>query len=284
MRSITCERLRDQGKLEGKSAATIKGYEVVVRRVEAFWGIALESVSEEQLRKYLIDRVDIDEISMSSLKMDVAGLKFVFGAVLGQPEKVARIPWPRVRSGLPEVLSPQELGLLFDNIGRLDHRAVLIVAYGSGLRISEVLTMQATNIDRSRMVIRVVGKGNKERELPLPAQVLESLEVYYRTTRPRGCYLFPSSKEPNRAMNRDSIGAALHKAALAAGIRKRCTPHVLRHSFATHLLEGGTDIRVIQVLLGHQSIRTTMRYTHVNAAQLGKVVCPIERIPSLRIQ
>jgi site-specific recombinase XerD len=127
-----------------------------------------------------------------------------------------------------------------------------------------------------------MGKGSKERLVPLPLVVLRTLEVYYRATRPKGPFLFPG-QDPSSPISRNAVGEAIHIAASAAGIRRRCTPHILRHSFATHLHEDGTDIRVIQVLLGHSSIRTTIRYTHVSTEQLAKVRSPIEKIQSIKI-
>lgn len=277
------QALRDQGKLQGKASSTIDHYVAVVRRVEeAFPGIPLETLSTRQLKMYLVQRLDVDEVTVGGLKMDVAGIKYLYGRVLDQPDKVERIPWPRVPHSLPEVLAMAEVELLFSQLELIHHRALLIVVYGAGLRISEALQLQPSNIDRHRMTIRVVGKGNKVRLCPMHQVVLSSLEAYYRAVRPRGPFLFPG-EDPAQPISRSAVGIAIHTAAVAAGIRKRCTPHILRHSFATHLLESGTDIRAIQVLLGHNSIRTTMRYTHVDAAFLAKVRLPIERIESARI-
>lgn len=277
-----CQALVDQGKLEGKAVSTIDGYIAGVKRLQGAYTEPLDTLSEQQLRRYLVHRVDVDEVSLSGLKTDVAAVKYLYSKVLNQPQKVVRIPWPRVPLNLPQVLSPGEIDLLFSYMEIVHHRAILIVVYGVGLRISETLQLQPSNIDRERMVVRLFGKGSKERQLPLPPCVLLALENYYRAVRPRGPFLFPG-QDPSVPISRSAVGDALHKAALRAGVRKRCTPHILRHSFATHLHENGTDIRIIQVLLGHSSIRTTTRYTHVDSVHLAKVKSPIEAIPNAKI-
>jgi site-specific recombinase XerD len=277
------QALKNQGKLEGKATTTIGNYVCAVRRLhESYPGQPLDALSVAQIKMHLVHRVDVDEVGLCGLKSDIAGIKYLFIRVLDQPEKAARIPWPRVPLNLPEVLSIAEIELLFANITDIQHRAILVVVYGTGLRISEALQLQPKNIDRFRMVIRLMGKGSKERLVPLPLVVLRTLEVYYRATRPKGPFLFPG-QDPSSPISRNAVGEAIHIAASAAGIRRRCTPHILRHSFATHLHEDGTDIRVIQVLLGHSSIRTTIRYTHVSTEQLAKVRSPIEKIQSIKI-
>jgi len=277
------QALKNQGKLEGKATSTIGNYVCAVRRLqETYPGQALDTLTRQEIKIHLVRRVDVDEVGVSGLKSDIAGLKYLYERILEQPEKAASIPWPRVPLNLPEVLSIAEIELLFANIYDIQLRAILVVVYGSGLRISEALQLQPKNIDRFRMVIRLTGKGGKERQVLLSPLMLRTLEVYYRATRPKGPFLFPG-QEPFSHISRNAIGEAIHKAALAAGIRRRCTPHILRHSFATHLHESGTSIRVVQVLLGHSSIRTTMRYVHVNAEQLAKVRSPIESIQNAKI-
>jgi site-specific recombinase XerD len=277
------QALKNQGKLEGKATSTIGNYVCAVRRLqETYSGQALDTLTRQEIKMHLVRRVDVDEVGLSGLKSDIAGIKYLYDRLLEQPEKAASIPWPRVPLNLPEVLSVAEIELLFANITDIQHRAILVVVYGTGLRISEALHLEPKNIDRLRMVIRLIGKGSKERLVPLSPVILRTLEVYYKETRPKGPFLFPG-QEPSSHISRNAVGEAIHKAAMAAGIRRRCTPHILRHSFATHLHEAGTDIRVIQVLLGHSSIRTTMRYVHVNAERLAKVRSPIESIQNAKI-
>ena len=277
------QALINQGRLEGKANSTIKTYASVVDNLQEYFGQSPENLSGQQLREYLIGRLDVDEVSLSILKVDVAGIKYLYQKVLDQPDKVARIPWPRPLQNLPEVLSVQEMDHLFEGIEQVHHRAILMVVYGCGLRISEARYLQKEHVDSYRMVIRLLGKGNKERLVPLPERVLIALRAYWLIARPCGPFLFPG-QDPSSPISRNAVGQALHKAAVSAGIRKRCTPHILRHSFATHHLENGTDIRVIQVLLGHRSIRTTTRYTHVDAAFLAKIKSPIESIHSAKIE
>jgi site-specific recombinase XerD len=155
------------------------------------------------------------------------------------------------------------------------YRAIVMMAYGAGLRISEVCRLRVEDIDSQRMLIHVRGKGGRDRFVPLPERVLFMLRRYWAAARPKGPQLFPG-KEPGRGISPDAVRAHLHAAARKAGLTKRVTPHVLRHSFATHLLELGTDVRVIQMLLGHSSIRTTLRYTRVTDKHIARVQSPID--------
>jgi site-specific recombinase XerD len=196
-------------------------------------------------------------------------------------EVVERIHYPRrVTERVPEILSPGEVAQLLGAVRRLKHRALLMVAYGAGLRVSELCALRAADIDRARMVIRVrAGKGDKDRYVMLSPTLLATLRAYWRERPPAGPYLFPSPR-PGPPLSRKAVWHLLRRVARRARGRKRVTPHILRHSFATHLLEAGTDIRVIQVLLGHRSLRTTTRYALVSRAHIGPVRSPLETLPA----
>lgn len=212
---------------------------------------------------------------VASLKMHVAALKFLYGRTLLQPDVVAGVPWPKARAPLPEVLSGTEVVALFDAIDSVTARALLMTAYGCGLRISEVCGLNVADIDSKRGLIHIRGKGGRDRFVTLPERVLTTLRNYWRTVRPTGPVLF-NGQSPGTPMARTTVRVHLHRAANKAGIQKRVTPHLLRHSFATHHLELGTDLRVIQALLGHASVRTTTRYTRVTDKHLARTQSPLD--------
>jgi len=208
--------------------------------------------------------------------MYVAAIKFLYKVTLRRPEVVAAIPWPKVPHGVPEILSGTEVTKLLDAIDSIKHCAVIMTAYGAGLRINEVCSLQVDDIDSQRMTIRVRhGKGNRARSVPLPERVLFLLRRYWVIERPKKPWLFPG-KQPGCPLSAESVRYHLHGAAKKTGLVKRVTPHRLRHSFATHLLELGTDVRVIQMLLGHRSIKTTARYTHLTSRVLAKTMSPVD--------
>ena len=178
---------------------------------------------------------------------------------------------------LPTVLSTEELRRLFDVAGRdVTHKALLMTLYGSGLRVSEVAALRPRDIASRRMLIHVrLGKGAKDRMTKLSPRLLQVLREYWRATRPRH-WLFPQASRPDRAMGITSIERMVHRLAARAGIARSVTPHTLRHSYATHLLDAGTDLRTIQVLLGHRSLKTTAIYLHVSQARIAAAASPLD--------
>jgi integrase/recombinase XerD len=219
-----------------------------------------------------------------TLKMHVAGVKFLYGVTLDRKSVAEKIPWPKVPHKQPDILSLSEVErLLAASAASLVPAMVSMTAYAGGLRIGEACRLRPEDIDSTRMLIHVrLGKGNKDRFVMLSDQLLQVLRAYWSKVRPQGGWLFPGRKK-GEPLSRSAVGKALEVAAKKAGIRKHITPHLLRHSFATHLLEAGTDIRVIQVLLGHGSIRTTARYTRVSARHIASVKSPLDRIHAPQI-
>jgi integrase/recombinase XerD len=212
----------------------------------------------------------------ASLKMHAAALKFLYGTTLGRTEEAQKIPWPRVPRKVPVVLSGSEVEALLSAISTPMHRVALTVAYGAGLRLSEVTQLTPAHIDSKRMVIHVQhGKGDKARFVMLARRLLLVLREYWRQLRPSGPLLFPGRKA-GAHVSQDALRTSLARAVATAKITKRVTPHLLRHAFATHLLETGTDLRVIQILLGHASIRSTVRYTHVSQRHTASVKSPLD--------
>lgn len=232
-------------------------------------------------------RTFVDEIlargdSASRVKQHFAALTFLYRKTLGQPQFASFICYPKQHSALPVILSLDETRALLDAIHHPVYKAIALVLYGAGLRISEALALEVTDIDADRGVIRVRhGKGNKAREAKLSELLHKLLQHYWALVRPPKPYLFvsPVTNRPPRA---EAVRHAIACAIEEVGIKKHVTPHVLRHSFATHLLENGTDIRTVSALLGHESIRTTARYARVTEKLVRQTPSPLDLLPKNR--
>ena len=210
--------------------------------------------------------------------MYVNALKFLYTITLKRPEAVKGISHPKRPKTLPVILSPEEVLRVLAAIRAVKYKAIIATAYAAGLRISEVCALQVSDIDSQRMRIHVrSGKGKKDRYVMLGESLLALLRQYYQAVRPKGEYLFPGQK-PQRHISATAVSLVLRKVIREAGLSKKVTMHTLRHCFATHLLEAGTDIRILQVLLGHSSIRTTLRYTHITDRLIQKLVSPLDMI------
>lgn len=250
-------------KLELRKYAdnTVKAY---VHQFECFINhyndIKPENISENEIREYLKILVQKGR-SHSYINQSVNSIKFYYEAVMGMPNRFYTIERPRKQKQLPKVLSKQEIKDLIDCTNNIKHRCIVSLLYSAGLRRSELLNLKIEDIDGKRMLITVKGaKGNKDRMTVLSPTLLEELRTYFKEFRPQ-TYLFEGPK--NKPYSASSVLKLIANAAKKAGIRKKVTPHMLRHSFATHLLEDGTDLRHIQLLLGHNSTKTTEIYTHV---------------------
>jgi len=237
------------------------------------------ALGEAEIRAFLDHLVREKRVSRSTHGVHVAAIHFLYRVTLERPAVVQRIQYPRrVSERLPEILSTAEVERLITGVSRPKHRAMLMVAYGAGLRVSELCALLPADIDSQRMLIRVrAGKGGNDRYVMLSPRLLVTLREYWRVRPPSGPYLFPSPR-PDKALSRMAVFRVVRQAARRAGLRKRVNPHMLRHCFATHLLEAGTDIRVIQVLLGHRSIRTTARYVMVSREHVGTVASPLDAL------
>lgn len=232
------------------------------------------------------------KMSPESVNCFTAAAKFLYLTTLELPWSQAHFVRSRVPERLPVVLSAAEVARFFEVIGVIKHRAVVMTCYGAGLRISEAVSLKISDIDSQRMVIRVrQGKGAKDRYVMLSPRLLLMLREYCRCQKPHragenalgnapngDAWLFPAIK-PNRHISPATIQQLCREAAQLAGIGKRVTAHTLRHCFATHLLDNGEDIRVIQILLGHRRIDTTARYTHVSMTKIAASVSPLDNLP-----
>jgi len=240
-----------------------------------------EQMGQEELRTFVAE-LGASGIGASALKVHFAGLKFLYEKTLGRPQEVAWMSWPHPPRGLPRVLDVSEIVALLGAMRLALYRTVALVMYGAGLRISEAIRLQVGDIDAARGVIRVrQGKGGKSREVMLSTKLLGALRTYWRAARPAQPYVFASPKT-GRPVKAETVRTAMRRARQEAGLKKKVTPHMLRHSFATHLLEGGTDIRVIQHLLGHSDVDTTMRYTRVSTAMVTKTKSPLDKLPTTK--
>jgi site-specific recombinase XerD len=267
-------------QLRGYAENTVYEYVRCAWHFVAYHRKPAETMGEPEIRQFLLYRQLQDKVSGSTLKVTVAALRFLYATTLGRPEVAAQIAYPKVTSALPDILSGTEVTALFEVFKTPMYRAIVMTAYGAGLRVSEVCRLCVEDIDSQRMLIHVRrGKGGHDRFVPLPERVLFTLRRYWAVARLTGSYLFPG-KEPDRGISPDAVRHHLHAAAAKVGLQKRVTPHVLRHSFATHLLELGTDIRVIQMLLGHRSIRTTLRYARVTRQHVARVKSPVDVLGS----
>ncbi len=269
------EKMKTDLKLRGYCERTQKSYLYYASRFVRHCGRSPMELGKEDIRKFLLDRRSKGE-SGSSLKMYTAAVRFLYGTTLGRPAEVAHIPWPKVLQQLPAVVSPDEVERLLGAIEPLGCRMVVMTAYGTGLRISEALALETRDIDAHKGLIHVRrGKGGRERFVVLPRRLLEGLREYWRVVRPPGPLLFPG-QDRSKPLCPDTVRRAVHCAAAQVGLGRRVTMHGFRHSFATHLLEEGEDLRTIQVLLGHRSIRNTARYLQVSTQHLARVKSPLD--------
>jgi integrase/recombinase XerD len=270
-------RMIEDMTLRNFTQQTIDTYVQCIARFARYFKSSPELLSPEDIRAYLVYLVQERRVSFSYYKQTRSALRFLYRVSLGRNDVLDAIPPVKEPRTLPVVLSPDEVARFFAAIRNIKHRAILMTAYAAGLRISEVTQLQATDIDSQRMVIRVrQGKGRKDRYVMLSPRLLEALRAYWKAVRPRD-FLFPGAI-PGRPITTESIKKVCQRARKAAGLGKNITAHTMRHSFATHLLEAGTDLRTIQVLLGHRSFSTTARYVHVATASLPSIKSPFDRL------
>ncbi len=271
------QRMLDEMRLRNLSAETQRNYIHHIQHFALRYNISPDRLGLDEVRNHRLHLLDEKLMAPQTVNSFVAAAKFLYTQVLDMPWSDEHMPYATVPIKLPVVLTVEEIDQFFAAIGLPKHRAVLMLCYGSGLRIAEAeaVAVQVADIDSKRMLIRVrQGKGGNDRYSVLSPRMLWLLREYWKIQQPAK-WLFPSHK-PNEHIQPGTIQQLCKDACALAGITKRVTPHVLRHSFATHLLENGTDTRVIQVLLGHKRIDTTARYATVTPRALGKVESPFD--------
>lgn len=274
------QRMLEDMKIRNFTEQTQKRYVEAVAAFARHFGASPERLGPEEVRAYQLHLIEKRQCSWSHVNVTVCALRFLYGVSLNCPWDVTRIHYPKREKKLPVVLSPGEVARFFEAIRGLKYRAALMTAYAAGLRVTEVCQLKVTNIDSERMVIRVEqGKGRKDRYVMLSPRLHALLRKYWSIERPPQ-WLFPGRK-PDKPMAVASLQQVCRGACLVLGWSKRVTPHTLRHSFATHLLEAGADLRTIQVLLGHASQSATARYTHVAVHRVQQISSPFDALPEV---
>jgi site-specific recombinase XerD len=269
------------------SAETIRQYLRAVAQFAKHFGKRPDQLGPDELRTYQAYLLRERKLAVGSVVAQVAALRFFYVRVLKRHGLREDLPYPKDHRRLPTVLSLEEVTQLINAAGNLLHRALLMTLYGTGMRRTEVSLLKVSDIDSQRMMIRVErGKGGAGRDIPLSPALLETLREYWRWKKPR-IYLFPSSERKRgkeQPISDHTVWYACAEAARHAGLTKRVSPHCLRHSFATHLLEARTDLRTIQILLGHGDLETTAKYLHLSQRHLRSVANPLESLQLSRVQ
>jgi integrase/recombinase XerD len=279
------QRMQQDMLMRGLGPHTRQDYVRHVRRFAAFLGRSPDTATPEDIRRFQLDQHE-NGVGPASINSAVSALRFLFLVTLQRRDLSRALVITRYHRKLPDVLSVEEAARLLEAAPGLKYKAALGVAYGAGLRVSEVAHLKVDDVDSTRMLLRVEqGKGRKDRNAMLSPQLLELLRLWWREGRRRGVmlphgWLFPGRSRTDPISSRQ-LHRAVQEAAEVAGIRKRVSPHTLRHSFATHLLEQDVDIRVIQVLLGHSKLDTTALYTKVSTRTIHAVAGPLDRLMAL---
>jgi integrase/recombinase XerD len=279
------QRMLEDMAMRGLRSHTQHDYIRFVRGFAAFLGRSPDTATPEDIRRFQVYQHE-SGVQPPTINSSVSALRFFFTVTLDRPDLSRRLVLARFPRKLPAVLSVEELGQLLEAAPGLKYKAILGTAYGAGLRVSELAALKVDDIDSTRMLIRVEqGKGRKDRNAMLSPQLLTLLRLWWKEGKRRGLmlphgWLFPGRGCTDPISTRQ-INRAIHEAAEAAGIRKRVSPHTLRHSFATHLLEQDVDIRVIQVLLGHSKLDPTALYAQVATKTIRSVTSPLERLALL---
>jgi integrase/recombinase XerD len=262
------QRFIDDLRLRNYARRTVQTYVAHIASFAKHFGRSPEVLGANEVREYQL-HILARKLSWSSFNQAVCALRFLYGTTLGRPEQLPLIPYGKRPKTLPSVLAPEEVLRLISAAQTPRDRIFLQVAYGCGLRLSELIHLQVGDIDSARMVIHVrQGKGAKDRLVPLSRRLLEELRAYWRLYRPR-TWLFPGDK-PGRPITGSNMQRRFAKLVQRVGLTKHCSLHTLRHSYATHLLEAGVDVLTLKTLLGHRSLETTTRYLHVSTHRLGQ--------------
>ena len=278
-------RMLEDMAMRGLREGTQRDYIRFVRSFAAFLKRSPDTATPEDVRRFQVHQA-ASGVQPPTINCSVSALRFLFTVTLDRPDLSRRLVLARQPRKLPNVLSVEEVGRLLEAAPGLKYKAALGTAYGAGLRVSEVAALKVDDIDSTRMLIRIEqGKGGKDRNAMLSPHLLALLRLWWRDGKRRNLmlphgWLFPS-RSPIEPISTRQINRVTHRAAEAAGLVKPVSPHTLRHSFATHLLEDGTDIRVIQVLLGHAKLDTTALYARVATKTIRSVVSPLERLKLL---
>ena len=271
-------RMLEELRLRNYSPHTQRAYIRCLANFAKHFRTAPDRLGPEHVRDYQLFLVQQKKLSWSPFNQTVCALRFFYHDVLHRKWMIEHVPYPRHEQKLPVVLSPVEVAALFQNTPNLKHRAILMTIYAAGLRVSELTTLRVTDIDRQRQLISIrQGKGHKDRQVMLSPKLLEMLQLYWKKYRPM-TWLFPGQR-PECPITQTTVWRICQQARAAAQLVKPVSPHTLRHCFATHLLEEATDLRRIQILMGHRNLKTTARYLHVSNLAVRSTVSPLDRLP-----
>jgi integrase/recombinase XerD len=272
------QRMLDDMRIRNLADNTQKSYLLQVSSFARHFRRSPEALGPEEIRAWLVYLRNERKLAPGSLYPTVGALRFLYRVTLKREWSDEDFPLPKKPVKLPVILSPEEINTFFESVRSLKHRTILMTAYAAGLRVSEVVHLKVTDIDSQRMVIRVTqAKGSKDRYVMLSPRLLEILRLYWHDAHPRD-WLFPGDI-PGRPISRNAVRLACDVARERSGIQKPITPHSLRHAFATHLLEAGTDVRRIQLLMGHRSIATTARYLKLATSTVCATASPFDLLP-----
>jgi integrase/recombinase XerD len=269
------QRMIQDLQLRNMSTHTVRAYVSAVARFAAYFHTPPDRLGAEHVRQYMVHLVQEQKTSWSYYNIALCALRFLYHTTLGRPGLLSGIACPKKRKLLPTVLSMAQVERFLSVVRNLKHRTLLMTAYATGVRVSELVALRVDDIDSDRKMIRIrQGKGQKERYVKLGPVLLEALRAYWKVYRPKG-WLFPGDQD-TQPIAADTAAWICRKYSRYAALGKEVTIHKLRHSFATHLLEAGTDLRTIQVLLGHRSVATTALYTHVSQERIASTPSPLD--------
>ena len=274
------QRMIEDMQMRNLSPRTQESYLLQVSLFARHFDQSPAPLGPEQIRAYQLYLTNAKKLATNSILLALAALRFLYHVTLQKKWSLPEvIPLPRKPQKLPVVLSPNEVRRFLGCVETIKENAILTTCYAAGLRISEAVRLKLSDIDSQRMVVRVnQGKGHKDRYVMLSPKLLEILRSYWRAVRPTD-WLFPGDLA-GRPLTADAVQKACRKARLVSGIAKPITPHSLRHAFAVHLLESGTDIRTIQLLLGHRSLATTARYLRIATSKVCSTTSPLDLLPN----
>ena len=270
------EKMKQQMEIRGFSENTQENYLRAAAQFVKYFMVSPELLSVEDINTYQHHLIRERRVATSTYNIHVAALRFLYRTTLKVDWKIEAIPFRKKTKSLPIVLSPEEVVRLCSVLRNIKHKAMILTLYDTGARVTEAVRLKITDIDSKRMIVRIdQGKGSKDRYVPLSDKLLKALRQYWASQRSHSkIWLFPGCK-PELHYSRRSLQRVVRAAQIRSGVQKTITPHILRHSFATHLRENGTDIRTIQILLGHRSIGTTSKYLHVASNNLENTRTPL---------
>jgi integrase/recombinase XerD len=276
--SVLRQRMIDDMVVRNLAPNTMLCYLKQVHYLARYFGRSPGRLTPDDIREYQLYLSQDRKVSVNSRLVAMTALRFLYGVTLRRERFIEMLPMPRKEHYLPVILSPAEVLRFLEAAPSFSHRVIFSTMYGTGMRVSEAVHLRMRHIDSQRMMIRIEqSKGNRDRDVPLSPKLLELLRAYWRKVRPQE-WLFPG-QNPEQPLGREAVGQAVTLAARRAGLTKKPSPHCLRHSFAVHLLEAGTDLRKIQLLLGHRSLATTARYLYLTTTAICAVTSPLDLLP-----